>query len=284
MVRNRTVTARVRYTRSLIAASNEGARVPPRGIALVCYKRLDAISRPAFRRNPMRVAVFCLLVLGLSQTLHGQQENASQPPPLVSPCSIGFVPILRRRHLRSFRQRSKHCDTAISTDAHGLVTWSGRKRSAFPKQRPQLIAAMRSGNCRGPSFRSLQPLRIEEASHSSDPWGRVVVLFRLSSGRQVKLTFPVDDRAWQSDDPLPILAFESGLYLDPYNTPFTPAEVQSIPHKDFDIGTRREVLECAGARVPPGGWHYPQQQWWILDGREYPFKDGRVAEIRAVKE
>ncbi|MGA7316118.1 MAG: hypothetical protein WBX22_19350 [Silvibacterium sp.] len=102
----------------------------------------------------------------------------------------------------------------------------------------------------------------------------------------MKISFGPTEEAWQADDPLATLvANGSGLYLDPYNSPFTPAEVESIQNKDFPVGTRSEVLRCAGAHDwtegPPHDWRKPH--WLVLDGKGYRFdNEGRVAEIRNV--
>jgi hypothetical protein len=233
----------------------------------------------------MRVAAFCLLVFGLSQTLHGQQEAAPLSPPLRHPCTIGSVPELEKSpspQLQAKLDGLRH-RVIFGCARAGHLEWA--EEISFPEAKTAAQCQDAKQQYPRPGFPPLQPLRIEEASYSSDPWGRVVVLFRLLSGRRVKLTFPPDDRAWLSDDPLPILAYESGLYLDPYNSPFTAAEVESIQHKDFEIGTRREVLDCAKG-WDAGDFHPGprKSQWWILDDRAYRFdSNGRVAEIRDAK-
>ena len=232
----------------------------------------------------MRAAVAWLLALGFSQTLCGQHIADSQSPALAHACTIGSVPELEKApslQLQSKIDALRHRDIYACARA-GTLVWA-EQVSFLQVTTVAQCDAMKRRYAR-PEFPPMQPLRIEDAGYSSDPSPRVVLLFRLPSGRHVKLTFSPDDRAWQSDDPLPILAYESGLYLDPYNSPFTPAEVESIQHMDFPVGTPREALDCVGVFKPQNEWRDShKRQWWTFDGRAYRFdNEGRVAETRRI--
>jgi hypothetical protein len=230
----------------------------------------------------MRVAAVCVLALGLSQTLHGQQGSATPSYPVAAPCTLGFVPKLEKApspQLQAKIEAVRH-RVIYGCARGGRLQWAEEIRFPEAKTGPQCEDAQRQYP--RPEFPPLQPLRIEDAGYTSDPTPRIVLLFRMPSGQQASMHFPVDDRAWQSDDPLPILAYEGGFYLDPYNSPYTTAEVESIQNKDFEIGTRQEALRCAyGAN----GQHDRKYQWWIYDDRAYRFdRNGRVAEIRDAKD
>src|SRR5271155_2105749 len=201
--------------------------------------------RHGSRGNPMRVAAAWLLAIGFSQMLAGQQGTASPSPPLTQSCTMGQVERLEKAPSPQFQAKIdalRHRDIYACAGS-GLLQWA--EIISFPEVKTAAKCDDAKHKYPRPEFPPLQPLRIEDAGYSSDPFPRVVLLFRLASGKQVKETLPVEDQAWESEDPLAIFAYSSGFYLDPYNSPFTAAEVHSIQQKDFPVGTRREVLDCA---------------------------------------
>jgi hypothetical protein len=233
----------------------------------------------------MRIVVACVLAVGFSQTLCGQQWF--EYPPASDACTIGFVPKLEKAPSPQFQAKIdalRH--RSIYACARSLrLEWA--EKIVIPEAKIASDCSEAHLKFPRPEFPPLQPLRIEDAGYVVDPTPKVTLLFRLPSGRQVKISFSTDDRAWDSEDPLAILASFSGFYLDPYNTPFTPAEVESIQQKDFSVGTRREVLGCAyGWDAKNMRWDQLKRQWWVFDGRAYRFDndDARVAEIRNVAE
>jgi hypothetical protein len=233
----------------------------------------------------MRVAAVYVMALGLSQTLYAQQGTVFPSPPEFQ-CAIGEVPHIEKA---PFPELQKRLETLPHREFYGCagrghLQWA--EKISFPEAKTGAACENAQRHLGHPQFAPLQPLRIEDAGYSSDPAPRVVLLFRLANGRQVQMTFPPDDRAWQSDDPLPILAYESGLYVDPYNSPFTSGEVEAIQNKNFQVGMRMEVLGCAYGSWP--GFRSRDgraQHWSIFDEHAYRFdSNGRIAEIRAVKE
>ncbi len=227
----------------------------------------------------MKAFVLSLLVVCFAPSLSGQESNSTPQQSIPAyTCTIGSPPEFDK-------PPSPQLQTKIDALRHRTI-YACAGRNAEWAERIVIPAAKTPASCREararyprPVWPALQPMEIEDAGYSSVD-GRtddIQLVFRLPSGRQVKLVFPEpDDRVSQSDD----LMVTLGLLRDPYNSPFTPAEVKSIQNKDFPVGTRIEVFGCA-YRFASANHRRDQQkrEWWVFDGKAYRFKEGRVAEI-----
>jgi hypothetical protein len=233
--------------------------------------------------HSMRTAVAWLLMIGFFQVAYGQEGAGTQAlnPPFS--CSFGSIPAFEKASSPQFQAK-------VDALRHKTVYFCA-ETSAEWAEKIVISQAKTPESCQEarlryprPVFPALQPMEIKEAGYSNvDSFGAVLELvFRLPSGRQVKIGFSApDDRVRQSDD----LMVTLGLLQDPLNSPYTSAEVESILNKDFPVGTRREVLACAyGVRRENLWLDEQKRQWWVFEGRGYRFNEGRVAEIRDVSD